>query len=252
MASGTARRAEIQYEVPIASDRWVLDDDAERMPENPLQVAICDLLKLILTAWCNRRGADALVSGHIAVRWDPSHPRVGVEPDVYLVEPSPPLGLHDVSLRTWVAGHAPPRVAVEVVNDETADEDYYEQPQKYAASGTRELWIFDPLLCGPRGGEPYRLQVWRRGEREEFRRVYAGDGPARSDELSAWLVVTDGGLRLRLADRPDGTDLWPTPEEAARAGTRTRSGVGEFAYAPLGDILAEVERLRAELARLGR
>lgn len=235
MSSEPAERVEISYEVPTASARWSLDDDEARMPENPLQVAICDLLKLVLRAWCERRNADALVSGNVAVRWDPAHPRVGVDPDVYLVEPAPPLGLRDKSLRTWVKGHSAPRVAIEVVSDATADDDYHEKPQKYAASGTRELWVFDPLRRGPSGGEAYRVQVWRRGPRGGFRREYAGDGPARSEELGAWIVVTDGGMRLRVAEHPDGAGLWLTGEEAERAAKEAA--------------LAEVARLRAELAK---
>ena len=245
MASEPAKRVEVRYEVPLSSDRWVLDDDEERMPENPLQVAICDLLKLILVAWCVRRKADALVSSNVAVRWDPKRPRVGVDPDVYLVEPSPPLGLRDKSLRTWVAGHSPPRVAVEVVSDATADEDYRVKPDKYAASGTRELWIFDPLLRGPANGDAARLQVWRRGTRGGFRRVYAGEGPARSEELNAWLIVTDGGMRLRIADNADGGGLWLTGEEAERAVRQAEHVAKE---AERARVIAERERIAAERA----
>ena len=271
MASEPAKRVEIRYEVPISSPHWTLDDDQERMPENPLQVAICDLLKLILAAWCARRNASALVSGNVALRWDPKNPRVGVDPDVYLVEPAPPLGLTSKSLRTWVEGHAPPRVAIEVVSDATADEDYNVKPAKYAASGTRELWIFDPLMRGPKHGDAVRLQVWRRGPRGGFRRVYAGDGPARSEELGAWLVVTDDGLRLRLADHESGEGLWLTGEEAARfaaeaarnAAVAARDAAeaarnaeeaarnAEEAERAAKDLaLAEVARLREELAKL--
>lgn len=161
---------------------------------------------------------------------------------MYLVEPSPPPGLRDKSLRTWAKGHTPPRVAVEVVSDATADADYHEKPNKYAASGTRELWVFDPLMRGPPDGEPFRLQVWRRNKRGAFRRVYAGDGPARTEELDAWLVVTDGGLRLRIADDEEGVALWRTGEETERAAKEAARAAKEAA-------LAEVERVRAELAR---
>lgn len=256
MSSHAAKRVEVSLEVPFASARWELDDDQARMPENPLQVAICDLLKLILSAWIRRRGANALVSSNVAVRWDETHPRVGVDPDVYLMEPSPPLGLREKSVRTWVEGHTAPRVAIEVVSDGTADEDYHEKPHKYAASGTRELWVFDPLMRGPAGGEPLRLQVWRRGKRGVFRRVYAGDGPARSEELDAWLVVTDKGLRLRIADDEEGTSLWLTGEEseraekeAERAAKESERTAREAERVAKEAALAEIERLRAELAQ---
>ncbi|MEZ4411328.1 MAG: Uma2 family endonuclease [Polyangiales bacterium] len=224
---------------------WVLDDDEERMPESPLQTKICDLLKLILEHWCARRGADALVGGNIALRWDKAHPRHGVDPDVYLVEPAPPMRLSEKSIRTWVKGHHPPRVAVEVVSDGTASVDYEDKPERYARSKTKEVWVFDPEMLGPGGGgRAFRLQVWRRGARGGFRRVYAGDGPARSEELGAWLVVTDDGTRLRISDDAEGTQLWPTEAEAERAEK-------DDALARERAALDEIERLRAELARRG-
>ena len=252
MASESAKRVELRFEVPIWSPHWTLHDNAPRKPQNPLQVAICDLLKLILSAWCRRRHADALVSGNVALRWAPLHPKVGVNPDVYLVEPTPPLGPKSKSVRTWVEGHSPPRVAVEVVSDATSDIDYNVKPAKYAASKTRELWIFDPLMVGPKGGDAVRLQVWRREARRGFRRVYAGDGPARSEELGAWLVVTDGGERLRIADHEDGAGLWLTGEEEARTREEEARAAELSERAAKDAALAEVERLRGELAKLTR
>jgi hypothetical protein len=108
-------------------------------------------------------------------------------------------------------------VAFEVVSEETAEEDYLHKPKKYALSGTRERWIFDPLLVGPRGAHgPHRLQVYRRLPSGALSRVYAGEGPAQSAELGAWLVLADGGRKLRLADDPEGQRLWPTAAEAER------------------------------------
>ncbi len=256
MHNGSARLIELSWEVPAEDPQWVLDDDEERMPESPLQGEVCRLLMAILTRWVSHRGASALVGGHVALRWDPAHPRTGVDPDVYLIEPAPPLKPDDRSVRTWVPGHSAPRVAVEVVSDATAEEDYRLKPAKYAVSGTRELWVFDPLRLGPRG-EVRVLQVWKRLRRNGFRRVYAGDGPAYSEELGAWLVVTDGGLRLRIADDEAGIALWPTAEEAERAAKEAALAAKEAALAAKEAeraakeaALAEVERLREQLARL--
>ena len=79
---------------------------------------------------------------------------------------------------------------------------------------------------GPRlGGGPFRLQVWRRTDGDSFERVHAGDGPARSEALDAYLLVVDEGSKLRLADDPGGEQLWLTPEERERAGKeRERAG----------------------------
>lgn len=75
--------------------------------------------------------------------------------------------------------------------------------------------------------------------------MYAGEGPARSEELGAWLVVTDDGERLRVADHEDGTGLWLTGEEEACVRAEEARAAEKVA-------LAEVERLRAELAKLTR
>jgi hypothetical protein len=77
----------------------------------------------------------------------------------------------------------------------------------------------------------------------QFRRVYAGDGPAFSRELGAWIVVTDAGMRLRLADDAAGARLWPTAEEDAQRAKEEERRAKEEAE-------REVAALRAELARL--
>ena|GEM_PF-4443110 len=61
------------------------------------------------------------------------------------------------------------------------------------------------------------LQVWRRSEAGEFRQVFAGDAPTYSERRGAWLVVTDGGTRLRVADDEVGEQRWLTGEESERA-----------------------------------
>jgi hypothetical protein len=88
------------------------------------------------------------------------------------------------------------------VSENHPRKDYVSAPDRYAASG--------------------------------FARVYAGDGPARSEALSCWLFAVDEGRRLRLADNADATDWWLTPEEAERAAKEAA--------------LARVAELEAELA----
>jgi len=235
MAAREQRGVELVFTVPRWSERWVLEDGAT-MPESSEHRLACELLEAILRAWIARTARDATVYANLALRWDEEHPRVGVDPDVCLVEPAP-LERQVRSLRTWEPGHHAPRVAVEVVSRDTARKDYEEGPAKYAASGTRELWVFDQERCG-RGllGGPWTLQLWR-WTQEAFRRVYAGDAPAYSEELGAWLVLTEGGSRLRLADDEAGERLWPTAKEEADA----RAEAAE----------AEVAALRAALAARG-
>ena len=228
--STVARRTQIVYDIPDADERWILAE--ENVPESALHDEIILLLVELLKAWARRSARDVRIGRNLALRWNKALPRVGVDPDVYVVEPGPPEGDETTSLCTWKPGHVAPRVAVEIVSETTAEKDYAEGPEKYAASGTGELWVFDPLKAGPslRGG-PFVLQIWRRDTGGTFRRVYAGAGPARSEAMDGWLVVTDGGRRLRVADDAEGRRLWPTEAEAAQA---------------------EIARLRAELEDLRR
>jgi hypothetical protein len=178
---------------------------------------------------------------------------------VALFMPRPADDRRRRSVRLWLPGCDAPRVAIEVVSFHEPEKDYIDGPEKYAASGTRELWVFDPELNGPSlHGGPFRLQVWRRSPKGAFRREYAGAGPAYSKELKAFLVVTEGGERLRLADDLGGTRLWPTEAEAERAGrleereARLQAEQAR-AMAEKRAALAEAERasLEAELAKLG-
>jgi Uma2 family endonuclease len=231
-----ARRVEVVYDVPDTDDRWVLEE--ETVPESALHDEIIRLLVEVLNAWGRRSHRNVRVGRNLALRWNEARPRVGVDPDVYVVEPAPPEGDDTTSLCTWKPGHFPPRVAVEVVSETTPEKDYEEGPDKYAASGTGELWVFDPLEAGSslRGG-PFVLQIWRRDASGQFRRVHAGGAPARSEALGAWLVVTDGGRRLRIAEDADGRRLWLTEAEQANA-------KAEEAEAEVARLRAEIERLR--------
>jgi Uma2 family endonuclease len=233
-------------EPPDVEDGWVLAE--EDMPESNLHRDIVDLLRLILLAFVVRSGRDALVAANLACQWNVVKRSLGVDPDIALIEPAPPEGAQVKSLLTWRAGHVPPRFAIEVVSETNPAKDYVDAPAKFARLGTRELVIFDPTLIGPRvRGGPHALQVWRRDEqRGRMTRVYAGEGPAFSEELAAWLVVTrEHGQgrqslprdvrqslprdvrqslprdvrqslpRLRIADDPEGRSLWRTEAEQA-------------------------------------
>ena len=146
-------------------------------------------------------------------------------------------------------GHAPPALAIEVVSETNPHKDYTLGPDKYAASGTNELWIFDPLLAGPAvHGGPFRLQIWHRRADGDFVRIYAGDGPARSPVLGAYLVATDEGRRLRLADDESATHFWLTAEEAERAAKEAERAAKEAARAAKEAALARVPELEAAFA----
>jgi len=214
MATPTNRTVTLRlaFDEPPAS--WTLSD--ETMPESYDHLLTADLLWNLLRAWVARTSRDALVGRNQAVRWDERNRQVGVDPDVFVVEPRPPEGDALKSLLAWRPGHRMPRLAIEVVSTENPNKDYLIAPEKYASCGVDELWIFDPFLAGPAGRGPVRFQLWRRTD-DGFERVYAGEGPTFSPYLSAWIFVVDEGQRLRIANDRAGTDWWTTSEEAERA-----------------------------------
>ncbi len=232
--------------IPVEDDpdRWVLEDD-ETVPETALHDKVTELLRLVLEAWVKRAGLDAYVGSNIALRWNPARPAVGVDPDLYVVQPPPPGADRDAidSLCTWKPGCSAPKLAIEVVSKTNSNKDYSESPDKYAAAGVKELWVFDPEYAGPRrAGGPHLLQVWQRNGRGQFVRTYRGDGPAPSVVLGAWIVVTEHGRRLRVADDEAGTKLWLTGEETERAAKEAERAARE-------KVEAELAALKQQLAR---
>jgi Uma2 family endonuclease len=258
------------YDGAPAPPSWELVE--EPVPESTLHDQVLLLVRLLLLAWVTRENRFAYVAHNLALRWLEAQPKVGLDPDLALYEPAPPRVAKLRSVRTWRPGHTAPKVALEVVSAKHPFKDYATAPERYAASGTGELWVFDPLLAGPRaGGGPHRLQVWARDRRGQLVRVYAGEGPCRSPYLGAWLVVTEAGQQLRLSDDRAGTKLWPTPEEAERAAKEAERAAREQAQASEAaeraakaeaearaeaerrakeEALAELAQLRAELERL--
>ena len=229
MASRTPLPVALRDSQEPPPNDWLLSDGFN-MPITPQTQRRNDVIQSSFEVRIAREGRDAAVLANVALRWDEAHKRVGVDPDVMWVEPAPPPRARSVF--TWRVGMAPPRVAVEIVSRRTAAKDYQRGPEKYGASGTRELWVFDPEGYGRTadGRGPWMLQVWRRA-RGEFRCVYRGDGPFRSKELGAWIVVA--GDLLRVADDEAGVRPWPTAHELAAAEEAAR---------------AEAERQRAEEA----
>lgn len=226
---------QVRYALAAPGAGWELGE--ETLPESVLHDEAVALLEALLAVWAARRG-DAMVVRNLAVRWDQAHPAFGVDPDVAVIVPRPPEGDDLRSLRTWREGHAAPMLAIEVVSETTPRKDYVVAPDKYAASGVGELWIFDPLLSGPAShGGPFRLQVWTRDDDGTFSRAYAGDGPARSPALGAYLVPVDEGRKLRIAADAEATDSWMTEAEAHR---KERD-----------EALARLREVEAELAARG-
>ncbi len=226
--------AALRYRVPIDHSNWELPE--EPVPESQPHDLVLDLLKAILLAFVARDGWNAQVVRNLAIRFRKEAPNVGIDPDLCVIVPRTPEGDDLDSLRLWEEGHEPPRLAVEVVSESHPRKDYISAPDRYAACGVSELWVFDPKLAGPKShGGPFRIQVWQRDEHGLFDRIYAGEGPVFSREVSGWLIVVDEGRKLRLADDQEGIDLWLTKEEAERTAKEAA--------------LARIEELEKELRK---
>jgi Uma2 family endonuclease len=251
MSAQTQRRVSVRYDVPTTRDEWTLPEEA--VPESQPHDLVLDLLKALLLAWVARTGTDAQVARNLAVRWDKDHPKVGIDPDLCLVSPRTPEGDELQSLCLWREGHSAPLVGIEVVSEGNPRKDYQTAPDRYAASGTRELWIFDPKLVGPAShGGPFRIQLWCRSDDGGFTRVYAGGGPVRSPAVGAWLFAVDEGRRLRLADDERGASWWMTAEESERTAKESERAAKESERAAKEAALERIAALEAELSSLKR
>jgi Uma2 family endonuclease len=204
----------IRYPVEPRLREWELPGGT--VPESAVHDAATERLVLLLKAWVAELKEEAQVARNLAVRWLEKAPQVGIDPDVCVLCPPPPeRGLVE-SLRLWVPGHFAPPLCFEIVSRSHPYKDYAEVHERYAAMGTRELVVFDPLLAGPKSlGGPVSLQVWRRDALGTLDRVYFGAGPAHSEVLNAWLVP-EGNL-LAIAGEHSGERRWQTIEERERA-----------------------------------
>jgi len=248
LPSTAAARVVVRYDVPIVADEWVLPEVP--VPESASHTVTVDLVQALLRAWVARSGRNAFVARNLAFRWDERHPSIGVDPDVCVIEPAPPEGEAMQSLLLWASGHHAPRLVIEVVSRNHPYKDYDVVPDKYAASGVGELWVFDPELIGPkkRGG-PHRLQLWTRAADSSFLRSYAGDGPMFTPALGAWAFAAHDGKRLRIAEDEACTSPWLTGEEAERAAKEAERAAKEAERAAKEAALRRVSELEAELAR---
>ncbi len=233
------------------------------MPESVLHDQAVELLRALLLAWIARlpRGSSAAspaspasaeldppaVVRNLAFRFREDRPTVGIDPDLAILSPPPPDLARLRSVRTWLPGHLPPVLAIEVVSDSDARKDYEDAPAKYDASGTRELWVLDPLLAGPSSLGPHLVQIWRRSEAGRFERIHAGGAPAWSPEVGAYLVVPRGSYLVHLSDDAAGERLWRTEAQRERAARLRERAEKERERSEKEAALALVAELQAQL-----
>jgi Uma2 family endonuclease len=172
-----------------------------------------------------RDAPQVYVAGNMLLYYEEGNPAACVAPDVFVVQ-----GVAKRERRTyklWEEGQ-PPAVVFEITSRGSRLEDLGTKRVVYAMLGVREYFLYDPL------GEYLRppLQGYRLQEGEYQRLLPSGEGELVSQVLGVELRVEAG--RLRVVDPATGERLL-TPAEAQAARRAAE---------------AELERLRAELARL--
>jgi hypothetical protein len=229
----------VRYPVATRSVEWELPEGT--VPESAVHDAACKHLVLLLDAWAAMSGVDAMIVRNLAVLWLEEQPKVGVDPDVCVLRPPPPERDLVDSIRLWIDGHEPPPICFEVVSKNHPYKDYGDVHERYAAMGTQELFVFDPLLAGPKAlGGPVSLEVWRRDPTGVFERAYFGQGPAYSEVLGVWVFVKEHRLALAF-DRDGERQLYTLEEKERSEKDRERSEKDRER--------AEKERERAEKER---
>ena len=179
-----------------------------------------------------RDDPQAYVAGNMLLYYEEGNPVACIAPDVFVVQ-----GVAQRERRTyrlWEEG-LPPSVVFDITSRGSRLEDLGTKRVVYAILGVREYFLYDPL------GEYLRpsLQGYRLQEGEYQRLPLEAEGRLVSQTLSLELRLEDG--RLRVFNPTTGERLL-TPTEAL-ALRRTEASARRTAE-------AEVERLRAELARL--
>ncbi|HEY8945197.1 MAG TPA: Uma2 family endonuclease [Polyangiaceae bacterium] len=229
----------VRYAVRPSPEAWVLPEGT--VPEAPVHHDVAHRLTLLLEAWAPRQNRPLRVLRNLAIRWLEEYPQTGIDPDVCVLDP-PPANLDDLgSLCFWKTGYLPPPICFEIVSVNHPYKDYGALQDRYAAMGTHELVIFDPLLAGPPSlGGPVALQLWRRDVAGGFERVHFGNGPTYSESLDCWLIPD--GRTLQLARDRAGRDRFKTEAEYRSADAERAQADAERAQAS-----AERERHRREL-----
>ena len=239
----TRATVSIRYPVRPAPAAWIIPEG--NVAESPVHHTVSQHLTLLLEAWAARQPAPTRVLRNVAIRWLEEYPNTGIDPDVCVLAPPPP-DLDDVSsVCLWKRGHIAPPICFEIVSVNHPYKDYLEIQDRYAALGTRELVVFDPILAGPRSlGGPVALQMWRRTLEGGLERSHFGDAPVFSEVLDAWLIAD--GRSLHIAEDRHGTRPWLTAAQQASINAERAQADAERAQADAERARAEAERERAQ------
>lgn len=247
--------ADIKTKVDWSS--WYLTDEEDMGESCEQNLIIRELLSYLTQLAKERKWQNVFIGADQFFAWVENEPLVRVSPDVYLLDDPPPRPFPD-SWQTWLPGHKPPRLAFEIVS-----KDYNQAPAKYAQLGTQELIIFDPqaVITSKLSRKRVVLQIFRRAVDSGFIQVYQGTGPARSEELDAWLVVKRDAMTasLGIARNAAGTDLVLSTEQILEQEAQARQQADQVqaqerlarqqAERLLAEAVAELQRLKNEAAK---
>jgi len=214
-----------------------------------------------------RDDPDVYVSGNLLLYYEEGNIDARVAPDVLVVKGVPKRDRR--IYRLWAEGKAPD-VVIEMTSRGTRFQDLGNKRALYAWMGVREYFLYDPL------GEYLKppLQGYRLADGDYERMRPTAEGTLYSEELGLELQIEDGHLRLlnpvtgeQLLSPAEAQEARRVAEEQAvyaeaqavaeaeaRRAAETRA-VAEAEARRAAEARAtqaedELERLRAELARL--
>src|SRR5262245_42316112 len=120
----------VRYPARARPDSWVLPEGT--VPESFPHDAVAHRLKMLLDAWASRLGRPCVAARNLAIRWLESSPRIGIDPDVCVLDPHPAELDELSSLCLWKDGHLPPSICFEVVSRNHPHKDYGALQDRYA------------------------------------------------------------------------------------------------------------------------
>jgi Uma2 family endonuclease len=214
-----------------ATQVYYPESDGKPMGETDVHIDALIYLREALRDYF-RDDPQMYIAGNMLLYYEEGNPAACVAPDVFVVQ-----GVAKGERRTyrlWEESQ-PPIVVFEITSRGSRLEDLGTKRVVYAMLGVQEYFLYDPL------GEYLRpsLQGYRLQEGEYQRVPSESEGRLTSQALGLELRLEEG--RLRLVNPTTGERLL-TPAEAQAA--RRTEAMGRRAAE------AELERLRAELARL--
>ncbi len=204
-------------------DGWVFtedDDMGHGFDQSDFILSLVSLLRLFFA----RAGKKVWVDFDQHIGIDPRDRRITVAPDVYVLPQPEPPAAEGATWFPWEHHGLVPTLAFEFVSRSNRKKDYLVAPDKYAHLGVQELVIFEPWKHQPGlrvQGEVETLRVFRLDEKRQWRQVYGGDGPTRSQVLGLWLHETAEGKLLLTEDRW-GKRALLTPEETLQVEQEAR------------------------------